>query len=99
MALAVRCSSAAPTFFPSVTITEDDIGVEKGSMHVDGGVVSNNPCFDTALYAKSKGISTDCLHVVSLGTGEFPQSDEVGDSALYWAVNGLAKVAIVDHDK
>ncbi|MEL6659471.1 MAG: patatin-like phospholipase family protein [Bacteroidota bacterium] len=71
----IRASSAAPTYFSSVTI---DVGEGEMGSFIDGGVsVSNNPAFQLLLLATLKNYKINWdkgdenLFIVSIGTGTF----------------------------
>lgn len=63
---AVLASTAAPTYFPPVTI---GCGHRQNNCYIDGGVVANNPSLCTLIEAIKLGKSTEItdMHLLSIG--------------------------------
>jgi uncharacterized protein len=86
--MAVRASSAAPTYFAPQMI---DVGGGQRAAFVDGGVsMSNNPALTLLMVATLKGfpfhweIGEDKLTIVSVGTGYSVYSKHVGEIEDAW---------------
>jgi hypothetical protein len=87
----VRCSSAAPTYFPPATMSiPDGTGKSQTYEFIDGGVSSyNNPAFQVFLeatipaYGHGWPMGTDQLLLLSLGTGFNSSTIAEGQAAHY----------------
>lgn len=66
MTLAAQATSAAPTFFPPVSLDHCTL--------LDGGVLQNNPAIPCVIESFEQGYDRDDLFMVSLGTGQLKQS-------------------------
>jgi len=78
----MMCTSAAPTYFDHHTIN--------GFTYVDGGVQQNNPSQAAYLNARSLGIDSNKVKVLSLGTGDHvvdPRNESASRGWLFWAKN------------
>lgn len=90
--LIADASSAAPTYFPSVEVTDPEQDVSRWL--VDGGVVANNPTM--CAIAESRRLWPDTafenVRVVSIGTGKRTRKvngpDTTGWGALQWMRQG-----------
>jgi len=87
----VRCSSAAPTYFPPETMSiPDEAGIGQTYEFIDGGVSSyNNPALQVFLeatipaYGHGWPMGTDNLLLMSLGTGFNQVTIPEGEAAHY----------------
>lgn len=84
---AARSTSAAPTFFPGVTLEGDP---HKKRVLIDGGVFINNPSLELLVWAKKKYHQAEKFLLVSLGTGVFEKSRSrlKNAGAIGWLNNG-----------
>ncbi|KAH7148166.1 acyl transferase/acyl hydrolase/lysophospholipase [Dactylonectria macrodidyma] len=69
---ACRATSAAPLFFPPITIN--------GFKYWDGGLVSNNPIFEAYLEARAVYPTQRFRAIVSIGTGKQPPRNPSNDA-------------------
>lgn len=63
----IRCSTAAPVYFPPKRLTIDGMDV----MAIDGGVISNNPCEIALVHALDKYGPNNTFNLLSVGTGVY----------------------------
>ena len=81
-----RATSAAPTYFPAVTIKSED---DRLSTCIDGGVTANNPTMLAYLEAQ-RLYPGDKFHIISLSCGQaslfLPESKNTGGK-LNWAAD------------
>ena len=81
-------TSAAPTFFPTHFIHEQN------GYFIDGGVVSNNPSTIAIIEALNAGYSRKNIKILSIATGEITgdsdklSKESVGWGALQWLKSG-----------
>lgn len=89
---AALCTSAAPIFFPKITLNVD--GTDK--VFVDGGVVQNNPTRTALSLAKRLFPERTRACVLSVGTGvSWPKKEVVQDQSWYdYFTSGLPHINI-----
>lgn len=87
-----RASSAAPTYFPPMTMTipkGSDDDAEPGATLIDGGLFANNPAMSAWAEAK-KLWPDDDIFILSIGSGERQEKYDANDKP-FWNIGFLIK--------
>ncbi|WP_032114085.1 patatin-like phospholipase family protein [Candidatus Paracaedibacter symbiosus] len=90
------CTSAAPTYFPSFNLTEQDA-------YVDGGMWCNNPALHVMINMAKElhggTFSPSNLHILSLGTGDTSLQTLLGNNIGYTSAGTLIDVLMTSNSQ
>lgn len=83
----IRCSTAAPVYFPPKKITIDNLDI----LAIDGGVITNNPSTIALVHAINKYGGNNTFNILSIGTGVYQKSfiNKAPTGLISWSTNIL----------
>lgn len=91
---AVRATSAAPTYFPPITVWHEG-GIKE---YVDGGIMANNPVKEALDEARKCYPNATTINIISFGTGTSPYGYEYGHTNVGLVGGALQSFKLVKRD-